>query len=121
MRIAIVRAGLLAVLVFAVSATPAPAARLYRNPLHYAYGTTDPLNDRDRDAAGALRAHRIPTLRSTDLVHWTYVGDAFSRAPAWLEPDSPQWAPDVRYRTRHRRGSGRQAVGLPARPRPAAR
>lgn len=68
-----------------------------RDGAYYAYGTSDPLNDRDRDAAGALRAHRIPTLRSTDLVHWTYVGDAFSKAPAWLAPDSPQWAPDVRY------------------------
>jgi arabinan endo-1,5-alpha-L-arabinosidase len=126
-RIANLRAGLLAALLLAVFAAPAPAAaaaaKLYRNPLpvtipatgdrvetfadpdviqgrdgaYYAYGTTDPLNDRDRDRAGALRAHRIPTLRSTDLVHWTYVGDAFSEAPAWLEPGSPQWAPDVRY------------------------
>ena len=86
-------------------AAPASAADRYRNPLpatipatgdrvetfadpdviqgrdgaYYAYGTTDPLNDRDRDAAGALRTHHIPTLRSTDLVHWTYVGDAFTR------------------------------------------
>lgn len=44
-----------------------------------------------------MRAHHIPTLRSTDLVHWTYVGDAFEDAPAWLEPGSAQWAPDVRY------------------------
>lgn len=49
---------------------------------YHAYGTTDPLNDRDRDTAPALRVHRIPTLRSTDLVNWTYVGDAFSAAPA---------------------------------------
>jgi arabinan endo-1,5-alpha-L-arabinosidase len=35
-------------------------------------------------------------LRSADLVHWTYIGDAFAQAPAWLEPDSGQWAPDVR-------------------------
>ena len=41
--------------------------------------------------------HRIPTLHSTDLVHWTYVGDAFSEAPAWMERGAPQWAPDVRY------------------------
>jgi len=110
-------------LVVLLAAAPASAADRYRNPLpatipatgdrvetfadpdviqgrdgaYYAYGTTDPLNDRDRDASGALRAHHIPTLRSTDLVHWTYVGDAFKDAPAWLEPGSPQWAPDVRY------------------------
>src|SRR3954453_21456652 len=102
---------------------PASAADRYRNPLpatipatgdrvetfadpdviqgrdgaYYAYGTTDPLNDRDRDASGALRAHHIPTLRSTDLVHWTYVGDAFNDAPGWLEAGPPEGAPDVRY------------------------
>jgi arabinan endo-1,5-alpha-L-arabinosidase len=64
---------------------------------YYAYGTSSPLNDRDRDEAGVPRVHRIPTLRSTDLVNWTYVGDAFSDTPSWLAPGSPQWAPDVRY------------------------
>jgi hypothetical protein len=114
---------MLALLAGLVLAAPAGAAERYRNPLtatipgsadrvetfadphvlraqdgtYYAYGTTDPLNDRDRDAAGELRFHRIPTLRSTDLVNWTSVGDAFSEAPAWMEPGAPQWAPDVRY------------------------
>src|ERR1044072_5527699 len=112
-RLGAVATALLALLM----ATPASAADRYRNPLratipatgdrvetfadpdviqgrdgaYYAYGTTDPLNDRDP------KPHHIPTLRSTDLVHWTYVGDAFNDAPAWLEPGSPQWAPDVRY------------------------
>jgi arabinan endo-1,5-alpha-L-arabinosidase len=119
----ILRLGVTIALLLAALVTPAAAAERYRNPLtatipgsgervetfadphvmrapdgtYYAYGTTDPLNDRDRDAAGALRVHRIPTLHSTDLVHWTYVGDAFSEAPAWMEPGAPQWAPDVRY------------------------
>ena len=110
------RWGLLTALLLAVVAPPAGAAEPYRNPLpvtipgsgdrvetfadphviraqdgtYYAYGTTDPLNDRDRDAAGELRTHRIPMLRSTDLVNWTYVGDAFRAAPDWLEPGSPQ-------------------------------
>src|SRR3954465_10838764 len=63
-----------------------PAVIQGRDGAYYAYGTTDPLNDCDRDAAGALRAHHVPTLRSTDLVHWTYVGDAFEDAPAGLAP-----------------------------------
>jgi arabinan endo-1,5-alpha-L-arabinosidase len=117
------KAGLLAALILALLATAAGAATVYRNPLsptapgtgervetfadpdvirgqdgrYYAYGTSDPLSGRDRDGTGALRARRIPTLRSDDLVNWTYVGDAFTEAPAWLEPGSPQWAPDVRY------------------------
>jgi arabinan endo-1,5-alpha-L-arabinosidase len=118
MRRAILKAALPALLVLAVSPAPAAAAERYRNPLpvtmpatgdrvetfadphvihgrdgrYYAYGTTDPLNDRDRDGAGKLNTHRVPTARSTDLVNWTYVGDAFTEAPAWLEPGSPQWA-----------------------------
>ncbi len=116
------RAVLTAAALTAVSAAPAVAAEQYQNPLpttipgsteqvesyadphvikgtdgaYYAYGTTDPLNDADRDEAGNPRLHRIPMMRSTDLVNWTYVGDAFDRAPAWLDPTSPQWAPDVR-------------------------
>ncbi len=38
------------------------------------YCTTDPLNDEDRDAEGDLRFRKIPTMRSTDLVNWTFVG-----------------------------------------------
>jgi arabinan endo-1,5-alpha-L-arabinosidase len=118
-----VRTALLTALLLVVLAAPARAADTYRNPLpttipatgdrvetfadpdvihardgaYYAYGTTDPLNERDRDAEGKPRLHHVPTMRSTDLVHWTYVGDAFQQAPAWQEPDAPQWAPDVRY------------------------
>ena len=43
----------------------------------YLYGTTDPLNDEDVDANGDPVFHRIPMNVSTDLVNWTYVGDAF--------------------------------------------
>ena len=41
------------------------------------YCTTDPLNDTDVDESGDPVFHRIPTMVSTDLVNWTYVGDAF--------------------------------------------
>ena len=118
-------AGALAASVALVAAVPAAApakGATYRNPLpialpgggtaetfadpavirgrdgaYYAYGTSDPLTGADRDPSGALRVRRIPMARSVDLVHWTYVGDAFDAAPAWLAPTSGQWAPDIRY------------------------
>jgi arabinan endo-1,5-alpha-L-arabinosidase len=123
-RIATLSRGLLAALALAVPAAPAAAAERYENPLPitipgtgervetfadphvirgddgawYAYGTTDPLTERDRDAEGNLRFHLVPTARSTDLVNWTYVGDAFAAPPAWLSRTSGMWAPDVRFR-----------------------
>ncbi len=63
----------------------------------YMYCTTDPLGDNDRDANGAFRFHRIPTMRSLDLVNWDYVGDAFSALPNWAAPTAALWAPDVVY------------------------
>jgi arabinan endo-1,5-alpha-L-arabinosidase len=63
----------------------------------YLYCTTDPLNDEDLDAAGDLRFHRIPMMRSTNLVDWTYVGDAFQSLPGWAAPSAALWAPDVVY------------------------
>lgn len=63
----------------------------------YMFCTTDPLNDEDRNAQGELNFHRIPMLRSTDLVNWTYVGDAFDGLPAWAEPGAGLWAPEVAY------------------------
>lgn len=61
----------------------------------YAYGTTDPL----REGEGAR--HLIPTARSTDLVSWEYVGDAFTETtlPAYADTGrgAALWAPDVRY------------------------
>lgn len=37
----------------------------------------------------------IPHFRSFDLVEWEYVGDAFAERPAWAQPGSFLWAPDV--------------------------
>jgi arabinan endo-1,5-alpha-L-arabinosidase len=58
-----------------------------------AYGTTDPLREGERTR------HLIPTARSTNLVDWTYVGDAFTEStkPSWATPDAALWAPDIRY------------------------
>ncbi|MEU8216854.1 family 43 glycosylhydrolase [Micromonospora taraxaci] len=60
--------------------------------LWYAYGTTDPLREGEREF------HRVPTARSADLTHWTYVGDAFGpdQRPPYAAPGAAYWAPDVR-------------------------
>lgn len=63
----------------------------------YLYCTTDPLNTRDRLPDGSLNYHLIPTLRSADLVHWTYAGDAFPARPPWVAPAAYLWAPDIQY------------------------
>ncbi|MDP9455086.1 MAG: family 43 glycosylhydrolase, partial [Actinomycetota bacterium] len=59
----------------------------------YSYGTSDPLRE------GEGRFHTIPMARSTNLVDWEYVGDAFdaSNRSAWAAPDAGIWAPDIRY------------------------
>ncbi|HEX8231631.1 MAG TPA: family 43 glycosylhydrolase, partial [Chloroflexia bacterium] len=49
------------------------------------------------DGGGNLMFHQIPMARSTDLVHWTYIGDAFASTPSYAAPGAGLWAPDVRY------------------------
>lgn len=62
----------------------------------YTYCTSDPLNAEDRIAGGGFNFHKIPTLRSADLVNWTYVNDAFAvPPPAWAEPTAGMWAPEI--------------------------
>lgn len=63
----------------------------------YLYCTDNPLNGTDRAANGRLNDHFIPMLRSRDLIEWTYIGDAFSVRPAWLDTFSGLWAPDIQY------------------------
>ena len=63
----------------------------------YMYCTTDPLNGEDRDGSGNFNFHKIPMLRSSDLVNWTYVGDAFTSNPAWADPGAGLWAPEIQY------------------------
>ncbi|MEV0330346.1 family 43 glycosylhydrolase [Micromonospora echinospora] len=59
----------------------------------YAYGTTDPLRE------GEKQFHGIPMARSSDLVQWTYVGDAFTpgQRPSYAAEGAGFWAPDVRW------------------------
>lgn len=59
----------------------------------YAFGTTDPL----RSGEGTM--HPLPVARSTDLVDWSYTGDALDGAePEFAADDALYWAPDI---TRH--------------------
>ena len=51
-----------------------PAVIKAKDGYWYAYGTTDPLRE------GEGTRHIIPTARSSDLVNWAHVGDAFSEA-----------------------------------------
>lgn len=64
----------------------------------YLYCTTDPLDDQDVGPDGEPEFHRIPMATSTDLVTWTYVGDAFpldgGDTPSWIGPAAAFWAPD---------------------------
>jgi arabinan endo-1,5-alpha-L-arabinosidase len=62
----------------------------------YLYCTSDPLNDEDRTASG-FNFHLVPQLRSRDLVHWTYVGDAFDARPPYADPGAGLWAPEIEY------------------------
>jgi arabinan endo-1,5-alpha-L-arabinosidase len=63
----------------------------------YLYCTSNPLYDGDKDASGKDAFHLIEIHRSSDLVHWTYVGDAFTAQPPWAAAPQGFWAPDIQY------------------------
>lgn len=62
----------------------------------YMYCTTDPLNAEDK-TGDDFNFHLIPILRSTDLVNWEYMGDAFTTRPDWADPTAGLWAPEIDY------------------------
>ena len=53
----------------------------------YCYATTDNWGD---------GARIVPVIRSTNLVDWTYIGDAFQSKPSWIGKANI-WAPDINY------------------------
>jgi arabinan endo-1,5-alpha-L-arabinosidase len=67
------------------------------DPYWYLFGSSDPLNSQDRDAQGNLILHLITRFRSLDLIHWEYLGPAFSVPPPYGKPDALLWGPDVVY------------------------
>ncbi|MCS0589135.1 family 43 glycosylhydrolase [Massilia norwichensis] len=70
-------------------------------PTWYLYCTSDPVSKRERDPQGkdgGWHFRMIPIYRSTDLVHWDFVADAFTDRPAGLAaPTSGLWAPEPEY------------------------
>ena len=77
---------------------PAIASETDRNTrVWYLYCTGDPLNSNDVDASGNLRNHYIAIWRSIDLIHFTYIGDAFPSVPSWIGVETNLWAPAVRF------------------------
>ena len=72
--------------------------RVARQDSWYLYCTGDPLNSNDVKTQGNLNAHLITQYQSYDLIHWTYIGDAFKQTPAWIGNATGQfWAPAVKH------------------------
>ena len=63
----------------------------------YAYCTGDAFNNNDAATpGGGLRAHLISIFSSTDLVHWSYVRDAFAALPAWAAGSTELYEPAIK-------------------------
>ncbi len=92
--------------------------------IFYAIGTSDDWGDG--------KGHRLmPVLKSTDLVNWTIVGDAFISKPAWKKEraaESSLWAGDLAkvngmyhlYYSYSAWADANPAIGLATSPSPAA-
>ncbi|XVU26001.1 family 43 glycosylhydrolase [Actinoplanes sp. CA-054009] len=78
-----------------VDTFPDPAVIKAKDGRWYAYGTTNPIFN----SRGETGEHILPTLTSTDLVHWSYAGDVFALTakPAWWPAGTRPWAPDIRF------------------------
>ena len=94
----------------------------------FLYCTGDPLNGSDRNVSGNLQNHLIPMYRSRDLIHWSYIGDAFKTTPSWVGTATDQlWAPAVKhfngkyymYFTAPQTKAGGSAVGVATSDNPA--
>lgn len=63
----------------------------------YAYCTGDAFNNSDSATTGGpLRAHLISIFSSSDLVHWSYVRDAFATLPAWAASGTELYEPAIK-------------------------
>ena len=78
-------------------------AGTYRNPI-LGRNAPDPAVLRGADGAfyvfttqsvHAGRLIHVPVLRSVDMVHWRFVGDALPTLPAWADAEGDTWAPHV--------------------------
>ncbi len=70
----------------------------YTNPV-VAYSLPDPTILQENDQFYLMATediHNVPILRSTDLIHWTEIGTAFTEATRpTFEPGGGIWAPDI--------------------------
>jgi beta-xylosidase len=84
----------------AAMASSAATPRTFTNPV-YRHDFPDPFVLKAGKTYYAYATNTggqdIPALRSSDLVHWTAVGDAFPAPPRWVSADI--WAPDVFQRS----------------------
>jgi arabinan endo-1,5-alpha-L-arabinosidase len=63
----------------------------------YAYCTGDAFNNSDSATSGGpLRAHLISIFSSSDLVHWSFVSDAFATLPAWAASGTELYEPAIK-------------------------
>jgi arabinan endo-1,5-alpha-L-arabinosidase len=63
----------------------------------YAYCTGDAFNNSDSATVnGPLRAHLISIFSSSDLIHWSYVRDAFAALPAWAATGTEFYEPAIK-------------------------
>jgi arabinan endo-1,5-alpha-L-arabinosidase len=63
----------------------------------YAYCTGDAFNNSDSATVnGPLRTHLISIFSSSDLVHWSYVHDAFAALPAWAATGTELYEPAIK-------------------------
>lgn len=65
---------------------PDPTVIRAGNGLYYAYATQTERNG---------RWVNVQLIRSSDLVHWRYLGDAMPVKPGWASKTQDFWAPDV--------------------------
>jgi arabinan endo-1,5-alpha-L-arabinosidase len=63
----------------------------------YAICTSDSLADDDVNDDGSRREHLLPIIKTRDLVHWEYAGDAFEQRPAWAAETAGLWAPELTF------------------------
>ncbi|TBN57220.1 arabinan endo-1,5-alpha-L-arabinosidase [Glaciihabitans arcticus] len=64
----------------------------------YLYCTSDVIDESEVDGSGDPVFHNIPMYTSTDLIEWSYVGDAFPIKPSWIPATGGVWAPEVVFR-----------------------
>ncbi len=62
----------------------------------YMYCTSGPINDADKTARGGYTRRLLPIYKSTNLIDWSYVSDAFTKRLPWAST-ADLWAPDIHF------------------------